>query len=191
MPKSSDSSEGSSPFRSSIRSTCATIASTRWPCRGPRRSCSASWTFRLQWASAEKDLAKRFFILLHLFLKRKYEHVDIVFIRHTHEAAEVDEQEFFYGRETGGTAVSSALKTMISVRDARYPVADWNVYCAQASDGDNSAGDFARVRRAARQGDPAADAVLRLYRNRRRTRVGRRSPEGPVARLRRAQGEDP
>ena len=89
----------------------------------------------------EKDLAKRFFILLHLFLKRKYERVDIVFIRHTHEAAEVDEQEFFYGRETGGTVVSSALKTMIAVRDARYPTADWNVYCAQASDGDNSAGD--------------------------------------------------
>ncbi len=62
----------------------------------------------------EKELAKRFFILLHLFLKRKYERVDIVFIRHTHEAAEVDEQEFFYGRETGGTVVSSALKEMIA-----------------------------------------------------------------------------
>ena len=89
----------------------------------------------------EKDLAKRFFILLHLFLKRKYERVDIVFIRHTHEAAEVDEQEFFYGRETGGTVVSSALETMIATRDARYPAADWNVYCAQASDGDNSGSD--------------------------------------------------
>ena len=89
----------------------------------------------------EKDLAKRFFILLHLFLKRKYERVDIVFIRHTHEAAEVDEQEFFYGRETGGTVVSSALKTMIAAREARYPIADWNVYCAQASDGDNSGND--------------------------------------------------
>jgi uncharacterized protein len=89
----------------------------------------------------EKDLAKRFFILLHLFLKRKYERVDVVFIRHSHEAAEVDEQEFFYGRETGGTVVSSALKAMIAARDARYPAADWNVYCAQASDGDNSGGD--------------------------------------------------
>ena len=86
----------------------------------------------------EKELAKRFFILLHLFLKRKYERVDIVFIRHTDEAAEVDEQEFFYGRETGGTVVSSALKEMLAVREARYPVGDWNVYCAQASDGDNS-----------------------------------------------------
>ncbi len=89
----------------------------------------------------EKELAKRFFILLHLFLKRKYERVDIVFIRHTDEAAEVDEQEFFYGRETGGTVVSSALKAMMAVREARYPVADWNVYCAQASDGDNSGSD--------------------------------------------------
>jgi uncharacterized sporulation protein YeaH/YhbH (DUF444 family) len=89
----------------------------------------------------EKDLAKRFFILLHLFLRRKYERVELVFIRHTHEAAEVDEQEFFYGRATGGTAVSSALKAMIAVRDKRYPAADWNIYCAQASDGDNSESD--------------------------------------------------
>ncbi len=91
----------------------------------------------------EKDLAKRFFILLHLFLKRKYERVEIVFIRHTHEAAEVDEQEFFYGRETGGTVVSSALKKAIEIREKRYPIADWNIYCAQASDGDNSGGDTA------------------------------------------------
>ena len=89
----------------------------------------------------EKELAKRFFILLHLFLKRKYERVEIVFIRHTDEAAEVDEQEFFYGRETGGTVVSSALKAMMAVREARYPTGDWNVYCAQASDGDNSGSD--------------------------------------------------
>ena len=142
----------------------------------------------------EKDLAKRFFILLHLFLKRKYERVDIVFIRHTHEAAEVDEQEFFYGRETGGTAVSSALKTMIAVRDKRYPSADWNVYCAQASDGDNSASDTRRLRGAAARSDPAANPILRLYRDRRgrrRPAVRRRRRQGSVARLRRAQGGSP
>jgi uncharacterized sporulation protein YeaH/YhbH (DUF444 family) len=91
----------------------------------------------------EKDLAKRFFILLHLFLKRRYDRVEIVFIRHTHEAADVDEQEFFYGKESGGTVVSSALKKMIEIRQARFPVEDWNVYCAQASDGDNSGSDTA------------------------------------------------
>ncbi len=92
----------------------------------------------------EKDLAKRFFILLHLFLKRKYERVDIVFIRHTHEAKEVDEHEFFYGRETGGTVVSTALEAMAEIRDKRYSPAEWNVYCAEASDGDNSGGDTER-----------------------------------------------
>ena len=92
----------------------------------------------------EKDLAKRFFILLHLFLSRKYERVDLVFIRHTHEAKEVDEREFFYSKELGGTVVSAALTKMLEIASARYPAADWNVYCAQASDGDNSASDTAR-----------------------------------------------
>jgi uncharacterized sporulation protein YeaH/YhbH (DUF444 family) len=85
----------------------------------------------------EKDLAKRFFILLHLFLKRRYEQTDIVFIRHTHEASEVDEDTFFYSRESGGTVVSTALTEMIKVLRDRYPVQNWNIYAAQASDGDN------------------------------------------------------
>jgi len=88
-----------------------------------------------------KDLAKRFFLLLHLFLSRQYEHVDIVFIRHTSEAKEVDEDTFFNSRETGGTVVSSALAEMRRIVDARYPVDDWNIYAAQASDGDNYASD--------------------------------------------------
>lgn len=89
----------------------------------------------------EKDLAKRFFILLHLFLMRRYDRIDLVFIRHTHEAAEVDEETFFYGRETGGTKVSSALQEMKKVLAERYPQSEWNIYAAQASDGDNLPGD--------------------------------------------------
>jgi uncharacterized sporulation protein YeaH/YhbH (DUF444 family) len=92
----------------------------------------------------EKDLAKRFFILLHLFLQRRYEKVEIVFIRHTHQAQEVEEEAFFYGQETGGTVVSTALKEMLQVIDARYPVAEWNIYGAQASDGDNFSDDTGR-----------------------------------------------
>ncbi len=89
----------------------------------------------------EKDLAKRFFILLHLFLKRRYDRIEIVFIRHTHNADEVDEETFFYSRETGGTVVSTALKEMRRVVEARYPPSEWNIYAAQASDGDNMPGD--------------------------------------------------
>ena len=84
-----------------------------------------------------KDMAKRFFILLYLFLKRNYKKIDVVFIRHHTSAKEVDEQEFFYSRETGGTIVSSALKLMKEVMNDRYPASEWNIYAAQASDGDN------------------------------------------------------
>ncbi len=73
-----------------------------------------------------KDIAKRFFILLYLFLQRNYEHTDIVFIRHHTSAKEVDEEEFFYSRETGGTIVSSALKLMQEIVDKRYPASQWN-----------------------------------------------------------------
>ncbi len=90
-----------------------------------------------------KDLAKRFFLLLHLFLTRKYEHVDIIFIRHTTEAKEVDEETFFRSRETGGTIVSTALAEMKRVVEDRYPVDEWNIYAAQASDGDNYSSDSA------------------------------------------------
>jgi uncharacterized sporulation protein YeaH/YhbH (DUF444 family) len=89
----------------------------------------------------EKDLAKRFFILLHLFLQRKYERVELVFIRHTHLAQEVDEETFFYSRESGGTKVSTALVEMQEILKKRFPVSEWNIYAAQASDGDNTAND--------------------------------------------------
>jgi hypothetical protein len=89
----------------------------------------------------EKDLAKRFFVLLHLFLKRRYEHIDVVFIRHTHEAQEVDEETFFYSRQSGGTVVSTALAKMMEVVRERYPTDVWNIYAAQASDGENFSGD--------------------------------------------------
>ncbi len=86
---------------------------------------------------ARKDLAKRFFTLLYLFLKRNYQKIEVVFIRHHTVAKEVDEQEFFYSRETGGTVVSSALTLMADIAAARYPLSVWNIYAAQASDGDN------------------------------------------------------
>jgi uncharacterized sporulation protein YeaH/YhbH (DUF444 family) len=88
-----------------------------------------------------KDLAKRFYLLLYLFLSRRYEKVEIVFIRHTEKAEEVDEETFFYGQATGGTLVSSALAAMRAIIAARFDPAEWNIYAAQASDGDNAARD--------------------------------------------------
>jgi uncharacterized protein len=88
-----------------------------------------------------KDLAKRFYVLLYIFLRRRYKNVEVVFIRHTHQASEVDEETFFNSPETGGTVVSTALEEMQRVIEERYNPDSWNIYAAQASDGDNTASD--------------------------------------------------
>jgi uncharacterized protein len=107
---------------------------------------------------ARKDLSKRFFILLYLFLTRHYEKIEIVFIRHHTQAQEVDEQNFFHATETGGTVVSSALVLMDEIARARYPTSEWNIYGAQASDGDNWHHDSGRCR------EILADRILPLVR---------------------------
>jgi uncharacterized sporulation protein YeaH/YhbH (DUF444 family) len=92
-----------------------------------------------------KDLAKRFYKLLYLFLARRYKNVEVVFIRHTHLAHEVDEETFFMSKDTGGTVVSTAFEEMLRVVAARFPRDQWNIYAAQASDGDNASNDNAKV----------------------------------------------
>lgn len=103
-----------------------------------------------------KDLAKRFFMLLHIFLSRHYRDVDVVFIRHTTFASVVDEDTFFRSTETGGTVISSAFEEMMKVVKERYPVDEWNIYAAQASDGANDLGDMTRCI------DLLEDAILPL-----------------------------
>ncbi|GBQ69108.1 hypothetical protein AA103196_2130 [Ameyamaea chiangmaiensis NBRC 103196] len=88
-----------------------------------------------------KELGKQFFLLLHVFLERRYKTLDIVFIRHAESAEEVDEETFFNDPRTGGTVVSTALAEVTRVQKARYPADQWNIYVAQASDGDNTGSD--------------------------------------------------
>jgi uncharacterized sporulation protein YeaH/YhbH (DUF444 family) len=92
-----------------------------------------------------KDIAKRFFLLLHVFLERRYKRVELVFIRHTETAEEVDEQTFFTDPRTGGTVVSTALAEMVRIQRERYPQDSWNIYASQASDGDNFGSDTQRA----------------------------------------------
>jgi uncharacterized sporulation protein YeaH/YhbH (DUF444 family) len=94
-----------------------------------------------------KDLSKRFFILLYLFLTRNYEKIEVVFIRHHTRAEEVDEDTFFHSTESGGTVVSSALELMKKIVDERYSPTEWNIYGAQASDGDNWTDDSPKCRK--------------------------------------------
>lgn len=89
----------------------------------------------------EKDLAKRFYILLYRFLKMKYGKIEVVFIRHHSTATVCDEETFFYGKESGGTVVSTAMDAMLTEINANYSPDDWNIYAAQCSDGDNARSD--------------------------------------------------
>jgi uncharacterized sporulation protein YeaH/YhbH (DUF444 family) len=82
----------------------------------------------------EKDIAKRFFMLLYLFLTKQYERIELVFIRHHTAAKEVNEEEFFNSRESGGTIVLPALELMNEIIEKRY--SGWNIYASQISDGD-------------------------------------------------------
>jgi len=94
-----------------------------------------------------KDLAKRFFALLYLFLSRKYEHVELVFIRHTDEPEEVDENTFFHDTRSGGTVVLTALELAHRIACERYAGGGWNLYLAQASDGDAFGADAGKSAR--------------------------------------------
>ena len=119
-----------------------------------------------------KDTAKRFFFLLYLFLQKNYEKIDVVFIRHHTQAQEVDEETFFYSRETGGTVVSSALHLMGDIIADRYSPNEWNIYCAQASDGDNWQEDNERCHKA------LVDAVLPMVQYYTYIEIGDRAPQG-------------
>lgn len=119
-----------------------------------------------------KDTAKRFFFLLYFFLKKNYEKIDVVFIRHHTQAQEVDEETFFYARETGGTVVSSALNLVGDIIAKRYPPNAWNIYVAQASDGDNWHEDNARCSEA------LLSTILPFVQYYTYIEIGERDPQG-------------
>lgn len=89
----------------------------------------------------EKTISKKFFMLLHLFLQRRYKNIEVVFIRHHETAEECDEETFFTKKETGGTIVSTAYECANKIITERYNPGDWNIYIAQCSDGDNYSND--------------------------------------------------
>lgn len=84
-----------------------------------------------------KFLARSFYFLLYQFIRHKYEKVDIVFIAHTTEAFETDEDSFFKRGSAGGTFVSSAPELAIDIIKERYNPSSWNVYAFHCTDGDN------------------------------------------------------
>ncbi len=85
----------------------------------------------------ERMVAKKFFLLLYLFLEKSYDSIEVRFIVHTTYAEEVSEDEFFQCDRTGGTIISSALECADNIIDKEYDLNTTNIYMAQISDGDN------------------------------------------------------
>ncbi len=99
----------------------------------------------------KKYLARSFYFLLYQFIRLKYVQVELVFVAHTTEAAEVTEDEFFHKGESGGTYISSGYEKALQIIEERYPPARWNVYAFHCSDGDNWDEDNDKTIKLARQ----------------------------------------
>ena len=127
-----------------------------------------------------KDLAKRFFMLLHVFLTRYYREVHLVFIRHTSTAAEVDEETFFRGTETGGTVISTRARRDAEGRARALFAGRLEHLCGAGLRRRQLPRRHAALPGAARRGDPADLPVLRLYRDRRTASASTTRVETPV-----------
>jgi sporulation protein YhbH len=90
---------------------------------------------------SKKFLARSFFFLLYQFLNHKYSNIDVVFVSHTADAREVNEEQFFTQVPNGGTLVSTGLKKVEEVIEKRYHPNNWNIYTFYCGDGDNWAID--------------------------------------------------
>ena len=86
---------------------------------------------------SKKFLARSFFFLLYQFLNHKYSSIDVVFVSHTAEANEVNEEQFFTQVPNGGTLVSTGLEKVEEIIDKRYHPNNWNIYTFYCGDGDN------------------------------------------------------
>ena len=89
----------------------------------------------------KKYLARSFFFLLYQFLNHKYSSIDVVFVSHTADAHEVNEEQFFTQVPNGGTLVSTGLIKVEEIIDKRYHPNNWNIYTFYCGDGDNWAID--------------------------------------------------
>lgn len=89
----------------------------------------------------ERQISKTFFFWAIQGLRRQYRHLDLVFIAHTSDAWEFQEEEFFRVSGSGGTVASAGLKKVREVIDARFSPSQYNIYLFYASDGENFPSD--------------------------------------------------
>jgi len=85
----------------------------------------------------QKQIVRTEAFWIDAWLSKQYEGIETRYIIHDAVAKEVDEHTFYHTRESGGTRISSAYEVCADLIEKTFPVADWNIYCFQFSDGDN------------------------------------------------------
>jgi sporulation protein YhbH len=85
----------------------------------------------------KKEIVRLTAFWIDTWLRSQYQKVDVRYIIHDAAAREVDQQAFYYTRESGGTAISSAYRLCHEVIQADYNPAEWNTYPFHFTDGDN------------------------------------------------------
>lgn len=85
----------------------------------------------------QKEIVRTEAFWIDTWLASQYEGIQTRYIIHDAVAKEVDEHTFYHTRESGGTRISSAYQVCADLIEQSFPVADWNIYIFQFSDGDN------------------------------------------------------
>ncbi len=92
-----------------------------------------------------RKLAKSFFFWALQGIRRQFSNISTVFIAHTVEAWEFQEEEFFQVHGEGGTKSSSGFRKALAVLDERFDPAQYNCYLFYATDGHNFSEDRERA----------------------------------------------
>ena len=92
-----------------------------------------------------RKLAKTFFFWALQGIRRQFSAIETVFIAHTVEAWEFEEEDFFKVHGQGGTKSSSAAFKAREIFESRYSPASYNAYLFYATDGHNFTEDRQRA----------------------------------------------
>lgn len=90
---------------------------------------------------AQRRLAKMFFFFALHGIRRQYQKVEIVFVAHTDDAWEFNEEQFFQVTGGGGTHASSAFRACGEILRTRFDPSRYNAFLFYGSDGENAYDD--------------------------------------------------
>jgi len=88
----------------------------------------------------QKEIVRIETFWIDTWLRSQYKGLVTRYIVHDAAAKEVNEEQFYHLRESGGTMISSAYSHFNKMINEEYDLEQWNIYGFHFSDGDNWSG---------------------------------------------------